>query len=340
MKRVELHHLDGPLPNLALMRLAAHHRAAGDEVRLIRGNPERGVWHDVDPDVVYGSCIFAATRPVAERLKHIYPHAIIGGTGWDRSVSLEQYGIGAALDYSIYPTETRSIGFTQRGCRLRCGFCVVPEKEGAVKEAGSVYDVWRGDPWPRHLLLLDNDFFGQANWRQRIAEIREGGFRVSFTQGINARFLTDEAAEAIASVDYRDGDMERKRIYTAWDNRKDEHRLFDGLNKLVRYGVKPDHIMVYMLIGYWPGETHADRDYRRARLREFGARPYPMPYVKTPELIGFQRWVIGAYDKPTKNRPQGVPWVEFAGAKYEPRNLGYTNPAQPCLFSILAGDAL
>src|ERR1700679_2281967 len=52
-----------------------------------------------------------------------------------------------------------------------------------------------------------------------------------------------------------------------------------------------------MLIGYWPGETHADRDYRRARLREWGARPYPMPYVRTPELVGFQRWVIGAYDK-------------------------------------------
>ena len=66
-----------------------------------------------------------------------------------------------------------------------------------------------------------------------------------------------------------------KRIYTAWDNRKDERRLFSGLEALVRHGVKPDHIMVYMLIGYWDGETSADREYRRAQLRAFGpAAPY------------------------------------------------------------------
>src|ERR1700729_4591710 len=36
----------------------------------------------------------------------------------------------APLDYSIYPAFDASIGFTQRGCRLKCGFCVVPKKEG------------------------------------------------------------------------------------------------------------------------------------------------------------------------------------------------------------------
>jgi hypothetical protein len=40
--------------------------------------------------------------------------------------------------------------------------------------------------------------------------------------------LSDEAAEAIASVDYRDDSMKVKRIYTAWDNRKDEERLICG----------------------------------------------------------------------------------------------------------------
>ena len=109
----------------------------------------------------------------------------------------------------------------------------------------------------------------------RIAEIRDGRFAVSFTQGINARCLTDEAAEAIASVDYRNDSMDTRRIYTAWDNRGDEERLFAGLNRLVKYGVKPDHIMVYMLVGYWPAETQEDRDYRRRRLREFGRDPTP-----------------------------------------------------------------
>ncbi len=169
----------------------------------------------------------------------------------------------------------------------------MPNKEGRIRPEQSIWNIWRGEPWPREIILLDNDFFGQPDWRARIAEIRDGRFAVSFTQGINARCLTDEAAEAIASVDYRNDSMDTRRIYTAWDNRGDEDRLFAGLNRLVKYGVKPDHIMVYMLVGYWPAETQEDRDYRRRRLREFGARPYPMPYYRTPELIGFQRWVVG-----------------------------------------------
>jgi hypothetical protein len=184
-------------------------------------------------------------------------------------------------------------------------------------------EIWRGGPWPRELVLLDNDFFGQPEWEKRIAEIRDGGFKVSFNQGINARFLTDEAAAAIASVDYRADDMKAKRIYTAWDNKKDEARLFGGLQRLVNHGVKPDHIMVYMLIGYWPGEKIEDCVYRQAKLRAFGCRPYPMPYVRTRELVGFQRWVIGAYDK-------RFSWPEWKRANYRPENLGATQEVALC----------
>jgi hypothetical protein len=162
--------------------------------------------------------------------------------------------------------------------------------------------------------LLDNDFFGQPNWMARIKELQDGKFKVSFNQGINARMLNDRTAEAIASVDYRDDSMKTKRIYTAWDNKGDEGRLFAGLEALCFHGVRPDHIMVYILIGFWPKETHADREYRRRKLREFGARPYPMPFKRTPELVGFQRWVIGAYDKI-------VPWEEWRAARMDPRSL-------------------
>ncbi len=320
-----LFQLDGKIPNIALMRIAAHHRALGHEVELRHGNPERALMDDPMPDYVYGSSIFIKTKPAVDRLKRAFPNAIAGGTGISVASSLEGIGIDTKLqDYSIYPEFKQSIGFTQRGCRLRCKFCVVPEKEGPVTEEQGIYSIWRGDPWPRELLLLDNDFFGQDNWRQRIAEIMGGGFKVSFNQGINARFLTEEAAEAIASVDYRDDSMKVKRIYTAWDNRKDEQRLFDGLNRLVKYGVKADHIMVYMLCGYWPGETQADRDYRRLRLREFGARPYPMIWERTPELLGFQRWVIGAYDK-------RISWSEWIGANYRPEKLGRESQQFPIL---------
>lgn len=310
--------LDGRLPNLAAMRLAAHHRALGDTVEFRRAGNLAAVEPRLDDsawDRVYASLIFARTRPVGERVAALYPGAILGGTGWDLTTTLEGLGVTTrAHDYSLYPAWQQSIGFSQRGCRLKCAFCVVPRSEGAIREDMSIAEIWRGNPWPREIILLDNDFFGQPRWADRIAELRNGKFKVCFSQGINARMLTDETAAAIASVDYRDDSMKTKRIYTAWDNRKDEKRLFAGLKALVKHGVKPRHIMVYVLVGYWPGETHEDRDYRRAQLRAFGALPYPMPFTRTPELVGFQRWVLGGYDK-------GIPWQEWSAARWQPHGL-------------------
>lgn len=315
--------LDGKLPNLALLRASYYWKSRGARVTYRRaGNANFVGPHFNDPkpvDVVMASMIFERSRYLGDLVRQEYPHALLGGTGWDVKLTLADVGITETrADYFIGPAWERwphSIGFTQRGCRLRCPFCVVPVKEGAVREEQTIADLWRGEPWPRQVILLDNDFFGQPRWRERIDELRAGHFKVSFTQGINARMLTDETAAALASVDYRDDSMKVRRLYTAWDNRKDEARLFAGLEALVRHGVKPDHIMVYILIGYWPGETAEDRDYRRRRLREFGARPYPMPFVRTRELVGFQRWVIGAYDK-------RVAWADWVAARYQPANLG------------------
>jgi hypothetical protein len=313
--------IDGKLPNIALMRIAAHHRDRGDSVSFKWGRVHRELGEK--SDVVYASAIFEKSRQRAATVAREYPGAIIGGTGIDTSTTLENIGItDIEQDYSIYPRFSPSIGFTQRGCRLRCPFCVVPAKEGAVRGEQSVWDLWRGEPHPRHLLLLDNDFFGQPAWRERIDEMKAGSFRVSFSQGINARMIGPEEAEAIASVDYRDDSMKIKRIYTAWDNRKDESRLLRGLELLTAAGVKPDHIMVYVLIGYWHrGELHADDFHRIETLLEFGARPYPMPFERTRELVGFQRWVVGAYAKK-------IPWEDWRRAKYQPCNLQLRREAE------------
>ncbi len=159
-ERILLYHLDGKLPNLALMRLAFYHNELGDEVEL-RGplQVDRQLWDHGD-EQVYASLIFEKTRPVAEQLKAAWPDAIIGGTGWDLSTTLEQHGITTAdLDYSIYPDFESSIGFTQRGCRLKCGFCVVPRKEGNVRAENTIYRIYRGPEWPLQIVLLDYDFF-------------------------------------------------------------------------------------------------------------------------------------------------------------------------------------
>ena len=178
---VLLLHLDGKIPNLALMRISAHHKALGDDVEfryattLAKANPCFWDRHDR----VYASAIFERTRPIARRLLEVCPDAVVGGSGWNEKAKLSDVGITTkSCDYSIYPKWKQSIGFTQRGCRLKCEFCKVPRMEGRVVKEASVLDIWRGEPWPRELILLDNDFFGEPRWREEIKAIKDGDFKV------------------------------------------------------------------------------------------------------------------------------------------------------------------
>lgn len=315
---VRLTQIDGALPNLALMKLAHWHKVRGDEVVFSR-SVERDLFEPDAYDRVYGSAIFKFSQQRLMRFEREFPGAIVGGTGTPNLAFSVEEVIGQDYehyDYSVYPDVTYSIGFTQRGCRLKCGFCVVPTKEGKPKSVNTIAELWRGDPWPRHLHILDNDFFGQPreSWQARIEEINAGRFKVALTQGINARMIDDEAAAALASIDYRDNDFKAKRLYTAWDSLHDQKRLFKGLDLLAKHGVKPDHVMVYMLIGYREGETEADWLHRQMTLRAWGARPYPMPFVRNAATVGFQRWVVGAYDK-------RIAWTDWKAADYRPENL-------------------
>ena len=306
---VRLTQLDGKLPNLALMKLSHWHRSQGHDVHLAR-TPSPTLF-ETGYDTVYCSAIFSWSKPIVERLQLAYPEAIVGGTGTDSTVDAEQIigGDYEFYDYSIYPDYRYSLGFTQRGCRLKCGFCVVPKKEGKPRSVNTIHDIWR-EGTPRCVLLLDNDFFGQDEWHDRIDEIREGAFRVAFSQGINIRMITDETAAALASIEYRDDDFQRRRIYTAWDNLGDEKRFFVGLQRLNEAGIPSRHVMVYMLVGYKPGETMDQVLYRFNRLCEAGCKPYPMVYERWrhPELRRFARWAIRRYY-------EVVPWEQFGRAR-------------------------
>lgn len=145
--------LDGKLPNVALMRIAAHHREAGDEVSFRKATRLEAIDRMLDePEYykVYASAIFDRSAPLVDRVRQVYPQAIVGGTGSGGPVSLENIGIHTVeQDYSIYPNFRDSIGFTQRGCRFKCAFCRVPKMEGKVRHEQGIYSVWRGEPHPR-----------------------------------------------------------------------------------------------------------------------------------------------------------------------------------------------
>jgi hypothetical protein len=309
--QIRLTHIDGKLPNLALMKLAHYHGARGDEVHFTR-SLVRNLF-EPDYDIVYGSSVFQFNREKLETFIRAFPQAVVGGTGSDapKDFTVEQHlGITAYefYDYSIYPKVSYSIGFTQRGCRRRCPFCVVPTKEGRPKEVSEVIRIWRGEPWPRHVALLDNDFFS-TGWERRAAGM--AGFRVCLNQGVNLRDLTDEQAEVLAGLPLYDFKFRRRRIYTAWDSLREVRLFMRGVERLARYGCPPTRLLVYMLIGYEPGETDDLRLQRFNELVKLGCKPYPMPYnSRDPALRRFQRWAVTGAHK-------CVPFAEYDSTSHD-----------------------
>lgn len=296
--KIRLTHLDGKLPNLALMKLSHWHKSQGHEVHFT-DKASRDLF-DTAYDRVYGSCIFGHSEKKLELFCKNWPEALVGGTGsGDMALTVEDLigGEYEHYDYSIYPDYPYSIGFTQRGCRLKCGFCVVPRKEGAVRSTSTIGQIWRGEPWPKKIVLLDNDFFGNSEWALRAAEIIDGNFQVCFSQGINVRLIHAEGAAALARMKYKDDQFQERRIYTAWDNRKEEKVFWKGIDTLLDAGIKPAHVMVYMLCGYQKSEDFERDVYFRFReMKDRGLLPYPMVYDKSnAKLRAFQRYVVRGY---------------------------------------------
>ena len=334
MIRAWLINIDSEMPNIALAKLAHWHLAQGHQVEL-RNRVDRDLWEPM-PDFVYASSIFTKSEDRRARFRHAFPTGLISGTGVDEvtgGVSVEDI-IGVDrwgyehYDWSIYPDFNDSIGFSQRGCRLACGFCGVPTKEGKPVSLNSIAGLWRGDPYPRHIHLLDNDFFGQPDWREKIAEIRHGDFKVCMSQGINIRLIDDEGAKAFSTIKYCNKTFTEKRLYTAWDNVGHEKIFFKGVDTLERNGIPAEHLMAYMLIGWDKNETWDRIWYRFTKMVERKISPYPMVYAAPGtkprrDLKAFQRWVLnrggmyrfiswGDYERGTKSTDSVEAWNPYA----------------------------
>ena len=124
-----LYDVDGKLPNLALMKLSAYHKARGDNVGF----------NITEPDKVYASVILKKHRHMTDGLGYLYPDAevSIGGPGYDLKTTLPDEIEFIKPDYSLYPDQYYSMGFATRGCIRNCYFCIVPENQKAHLHGGN-----------------------------------------------------------------------------------------------------------------------------------------------------------------------------------------------------------
>lgn len=265
--KIGLIQVDGKLPNLALMKLAKFYEEKGHETFFVDLST-------IKADFWFGSKIF------------------MGGSGYEIKQNLPNDIEEITPDYKKFGLD-HSIGFTSRGCIRNCEFCIVREKEGVFKD---VPMNWINKS---KVLLLDNNFLASPNWKEKLQYFMDNKIKVCFNQGLDLRLITEEKAEMLSKSDYRDDQFKTKRIYFAWDNIKDEEMVTAGLNKLISAGIKPQNIMIYVLVGF--NSTFEEDMYRTKKLMEMGVKPFIMIYnrnsikVRDKKLTDLARWVNKRY---------------------------------------------
>jgi len=290
--KVAIFDVDSKIPNLALMKLTAYHKQCGDSVELYSPLFKK------DYDKIYASKIFN----FSDRSMLDESRMTIGGTGWDLKKNLPDEIESLVPDYSLYGYP-HNIGFTQRGCRLKCSFCVVPEKEGKPYGVNTIDELWTQRD-SDFLVLLDNDFFGNPQWQDRIDEIADMRLKVSFSQGLNIRNMKQNQAEALAKVNFSNLNGTKKQVHFAWDDPRHEKLIHKGLKTCFDAGIKAYQMAFFVLIGY---HSTPEEDLHRVEvLRSYGVDPFAMPYNKENYYQRtFARWV---------NRREifkTVPWAEY-----------------------------
>lgn len=267
-------------PNIALMKITAYHEQNGDHVEWYEGNLFAEQY-----DQIYASKIFSFS-PTPDLPKN----AIIGGTGIDFFNRLPPEISQCEPSYSLYPDLSYHAGFSMTGCRFACKFCCVPTKEGRPKANSSIDRLLTNPNGGNRLMLLDNDFFGIAQWEENLHRIIELKLRVCFVQGLNIRIITPSQAELLAQVKYRSSKFTKKYLSFAWDRYNDGKLVMKGIEICNKAGIPSSHMQLFVLIGF--DTTHEQNLERVMQLKALGCLPYAMPYNKSdPYQKAFARWV-------------------------------------------------
>ena len=269
-------------PNLALMKLSAYHKNKDDKVELFDRLTMR-------PDKIYISVPFTWNLHNALAFKTLYPDIEIcyGGSAYSYECLSDEVE-HMKPDYDLYPADF-SMGFTSRGCLRRCKFCIVPQKEGHIRDHAHLGEFL--DDRFNKLILLDNNLLAAPSSSATLKAIRQRGLSVDFNQGLDIRLITEENAHLIVDVDYRGYPHWSRTLRFSFDNPANLKDVERGIKLLLDAGISARHLFFYILAGY---NTTISQDVERVEfIAEYGARPFIMKYnrISSPELNKLAKWV-------------------------------------------------
>jgi len=277
-KKILLIDIDSKLPNLALMKLSAHHKAQGDDVSF--NNTD-------SPDIVYASIIFSKNKTLANSLKFFYPNSniIIGGSGYNLTNKLPDEIESLKPDYDLYPEIDYSLGYTTRGCNRSCHFCIVPEKEGFFRIVDNPLKFYN-EKYDK-IVFLDNNILLDRDWFFEVTDFCiKHDLKVWFTQGLDIRLVDDLNAKRLNEL------KTFKGFHFAFDDSKLESIIRDKCEILKNHGIDIRHLVQFYV--YLDSiNQYDDAVYRCRVLKELNTNPFVMFNINNKpdkKVNSLRRW--------------------------------------------------
>jgi len=287
-------------PPLGLLKLSTYHKMKGDTTELVSFKKAHK-FPRARPNVVYVTSLYTwEWKPVWDAVRYFKT--------WFHSVPIWLGGLYASLkpeharlskadyvheglfkeaedllpDYDLVPEWDGSMIFSCRGCPNQCGYCAVPRLEGRI---GFVRQSIRHFIWPGHekrngccdrkhhtkVIFFDNNILASPAWRSIFDELLELGLRVDFNQGLDARLVSEDAAEKISKMKID------SVVRLAYDYSQMGPYAERAVERLGAYGVRKRRILVYTLFNY---TDDPEEFLRRVRdILHWGVACYPMRYI-------------------------------------------------------------
>lgn len=280
MSKIGLLDVDGHnFPNLALMKLSAWHKLKGDDVSWYTGIEYF--------DKVYISKVFTYTLDEGRIIQA--DEVIKGGSGYKLyNQWLPDEIEHICPDYSLYPMYSEAYGFLTRGCVNKCSFCIVPRKEGTIREHADITEFLDGR---KSAILMDNNVLSSTWGLQQLEKIISIKVKVDFNQGVDCRIIAKD--KSIAKLLSRIRWIRHLRM--AYDSSSITEEVTTAIAYLKEAGIPAHRLFFYMLVK--DGEIE-DAEKRALYLDSLGCTPFAMSYrdldnnkPPTDEQKHFAWWV-------------------------------------------------
>jgi len=314
-------------PPLGLLKISAYHKSLGDSSELVQGlrRPSK------KPHKIYVTSLFTWTwKKVWEAIKYyknLFPDTGVWLGGLYASLLPHHASLSGAdhicegllkevedllPDYSLVPKWNGSIIFSSRGCIRKCEFCAVPKLEGSLN---SVKYSIKHLIYPSHtkIIFWDNNILASPGWRTLFDELKELNMTVDFNQGLDARLITDEAAERLRALKLNSGSSVKVRL--GYDFRSNGPFVENAIEKLTANGIRGREVMVYTLYNY--NDDPEDFFERVKDVLDWGAVCYPMRYEPL-DALEKNKYISPKWDEETLEMVQDARRVLGYGGAFPP----------------------